>query len=53
MQWDGSQIVTYPINRLSDFELNLSSLPAGIYFIRLKDQFDPTQINILKVIRQH
>ena len=41
------------INFLSNFEVNLSALPDGIYFIRLKDQFNPTQINILKVIRQH
>jgi hypothetical protein len=53
LQLDGRQVEMYPINFLSNFEVNLSALPAGIYFIRLKDQFNPTQINILKVIRQH
>ncbi|MEN9386868.1 MAG: hypothetical protein RLZZ185_1609 [Bacteroidota bacterium] len=53
LQLDGSQVEMYPINFLSSFELNLRSLPAGTYFIRLKDQFNPAQINILKVIRQH
>jgi hypothetical protein len=53
LQLDGSQVEMYPINFLSNFEVNLSALPDGIYFIRLKDRFNPTQINILKVIRQH
>ncbi|MFM7019300.1 MAG: sialate O-acetylesterase [Aquirufa sp.] len=53
IQLDGSQIEIYPINYLSNFDLNLKELPAGVYFIKLKDQFNPPQINILKVIRQH
>jgi hypothetical protein len=51
-QLNGKQIISNQLNSVLFHEFDLGAYPVGTYILRITDLMSPTQMNILKVIRQ-